>query len=680
MDWQNSINPFYTTNHHDDISLKPKLINPLKIDTTNLIFNSNNPSPSTTATAFKPIPLPDDILGFDPLPMDMNNSINLQQQPQQQQQQSQQQQSQQQQSQQQQSQQQQSQQAQQVIINQIVGATNISFDLENYLKSDLNTELEVDDIDNDFLDANILSKEKDIEKVLLDLGISEIPIQNQSNPELNNNNHNHKRKLSGSGIFGFVGQGENTQLQIPGIEPVLFSNKKPLYKDITNFDNLNYNNLIIPSTPPKSQPIKKEKPDYYIPSGNPKSYKFPPSPPKGIFDNQSTEIQSQSINQIQKQKQINNNISRSTSPLRSVAMSSPLKNLFQTPKLSSPNKLIPLSQLKSQNQFQVKLNKQLLKESDDTTMIVADDDKDQTISAINTPLKSSKSLLNDYLQTPTKTKFMKNWDQSAVQIKNQIFQERIKSPKKSPTRKKPTITSTLATGTLDKYFIGPIKDGDETKFICKFFDKEIQEPCNREFTRISNARAHIQTHLSDRPFVCQQCNKAFVRNHDLRRHQKGHETTASNVCPCGKRFPRADALKRHRMRNICIGGFPKSVGISKPHDKESNIQHNLNENNKLKGKIIENMNNSKIINTPKSEILSLPIKSQTTKLIQKSKLEQFQNSPQINSISHQFNDRPLSSNNLFNTSTSKDIDLFDFNEMSAVDGNFSFNMDDSLVI
>lgn len=727
MDWHDSINPFFTTSSSSSSYGKGNsnrnggssdriMENPLKIDTNSSFFSSS---------VFKPIPLPDDVLGFDPLPESQIPQVQQRQVP--------------------------------PAAAAAAEGFNASFDLEEYLKSDLDEELQAENLDEDFLDANIQfnmnlpimdSKETDIEKVLLDLGISEVPRQNTSPvpPSENGTPYapGHKRKISGSGIFGFVGAGDNTQLSIPGIEPVIIINKKPQYKDVTNFDNLgpsytngnsnltattaatiskvnyakasdenpNLDNFVPnvsltalqPPITPVKQVQKREKPDYYVSSGNPVSYKFPPSPPKGTFEptesaNPDYPSKSYSAQELQNLRQLSKSKSLQqmrqpalstnwpgksppptplpTSPLNSVAMSSPLKEMFQTPKNGSPKKVLPLSQLQSQSQFQVRLSKQL-RDPDDTSII--EDDKDKTISAMNTPLKLKLSA--EMLQTPTKSKFTNlGWDPTMGPKKPHTFTQRIlKSSKRSPIRKKPTITSTLATGTLDKYFEGPTAEG---KFVCRFFDKEIQGVCNREFGRISNARAHIQTHLSDRPFVCEECGKAFVRNHDLRRHQKGH-SVASNICPCGKRFPRSDALKRHRFRNICVGGIPRNNGVFKPCNHDHSHSHASDKMSNMVQNNFRNKNNKKITNKLLEDINKeeQPIIRETVFTTQQERTPKLSHLPQpVNSHHSQYTDRPLlPTQSLFNTSTSKDIDLFDFNEIAGVDGNFSFNMDDSLVI
>lgn len=110
-------------------------------------------------------------------------------------------------------------------------------------------------------------------------------------------------------------------------------------------------------------------------------------------------------------------------------------------------------------------------------------------------------------------------------------------------------TLLLPPGQLDQYWEGP----DENKvFTCVF------NGCGKVFTRRYNVRLHIQTHLSDRPFGCPYCPKKFVRQHDLNRHVKGHQEARYCRCPCGKEFARHDAMRKHRARNICVGGVASS--------------------------------------------------------------------------------------------------------------------------
>lgn len=125
----------------------------------------------------------------------------------------------------------------------------------------------------------------------------------------------------------------------------------------------------------------------------------------------------------------------------------------------------------------------------------------------------------------------------------------------SPTQEKPLIgminrspkgvrkKSTLPPGTIDQY----IAELSDKTFICLFND------CQRKFPRRYNIRAHVQTHLQDKPHSCDICGNSFVRNHDLVRHKKTHMEKKFSCDSCGKLFLTENLMDQHRESHKCCG-------------------------------------------------------------------------------------------------------------------------------
>jgi uncharacterized Zn-finger protein len=68
---------------------------------------------------------------------------------------------------------------------------------------------------------------------------------------------------------------------------------------------------------------------------------------------------------------------------------------------------------------------------------------------------------------------------------------------------------------------------------------------------LASVDANSSAALGARPHVCDVCQTAFARGHDLKRHKETHSNTKPHSCECGKSFTRKDALKRHVFLKSC---------------------------------------------------------------------------------------------------------------------------------
>lgn len=184
----------------------------------------------------------------------------------------------------------------------------------------------------------------------------------------------------------------------------------------------------------------------------------------------------------------------------------------------------------------------------------------EEVEDANATITQLTPLRNQFPSTPARNQVTLEWS-PVISPSAKASKDVKKHIQQSTPRRRVKKTSLLPPGELDQYWEGP----DEDKiYTCTY------KNCGKKFTRRYNVRSHIQTHLSDRPFACAYCPKRFVRQHDLNRHVKGHLEARHCRCPCGKEFVRLDALKKHRERNICVGGIASSTNhcITKPQPKK----------------------------------------------------------------------------------------------------------------
>ncbi|KAI8618270.1 hypothetical protein BC830DRAFT_1109826 [Chytriomyces sp. MP71] len=73
--------------------------------------------------------------------------------------------------------------------------------------------------------------------------------------------------------------------------------------------------------------------------------------------------------------------------------------------------------------------------------------------------------------------------------------------------------------------------------------------CVRAFKKPCLLKSHALTHSGEKPYACGQCDQAFIRNHDLKRHERSvhnvGESAGANCRFCGKSFTRKDSCAFH---------------------------------------------------------------------------------------------------------------------------------------
>lgn len=105
------------------------------------------------------------------------------------------------------------------------------------------------------------------------------------------------------------------------------------------------------------------------------------------------------------------------------------------------------------------------------------------------------------------------------------------------------------------------------------------DQCNGAFIRQSDYQAHINSHKSVRPYTCNYCGCKFIRKYNCQRHVREHEENKAYTCTvCNKSFHRSYYLKEH-MR-VHSGARPFSCHIcgktsttKSNHNKHMKIHH-----------------------------------------------------------------------------------------------------------
>ncbi|KAG5887573.1 hypothetical protein JTB14_009981 [Gonioctena quinquepunctata] len=105
------------------------------------------------------------------------------------------------------------------------------------------------------------------------------------------------------------------------------------------------------------------------------------------------------------------------------------------------------------------------------------------------------------------------------------------------------------------------------------------DQCVGAFIRESDYIAHMNSHKSVRPYTCNYCGAQFIRKYNCLRHVKEHENVKTFNCPvCGKSFHRSYYLKDHMRVHSGVRPFTchicgKTSTTKSNHNKHVQIHH-----------------------------------------------------------------------------------------------------------
>lgn len=88
---------------------------------------------------------------------------------------------------------------------------------------------------------------------------------------------------------------------------------------------------------------------------------------------------------------------------------------------------------------------------------------------------------------------------------------------------------------------------------------------------------HVKSHLSNKPFSCNQCNKGFLNASSLAVHQKTHNgPVVAVICPietCGKEFRDNNLLEEHMQTHKQSMLYQCSLCLEKFEQAAQLVQH-----------------------------------------------------------------------------------------------------------
>lgn len=105
------------------------------------------------------------------------------------------------------------------------------------------------------------------------------------------------------------------------------------------------------------------------------------------------------------------------------------------------------------------------------------------------------------------------------------------------------------------------------------------DQCKGAFIRESDYVAHMNSHKSVRPYTCNYCGAQFIRKYNCQRHVREHEKSKTFVCDvCNKEFHRSYYLKDHMrihsgVRPYACSICGKTSTTKSNHNKHVRIHH-----------------------------------------------------------------------------------------------------------
>lgn len=105
------------------------------------------------------------------------------------------------------------------------------------------------------------------------------------------------------------------------------------------------------------------------------------------------------------------------------------------------------------------------------------------------------------------------------------------------------------------------------------------DQCNGAFVRESDYVSHMNSHKSIKPYTCNYCGARFIRKYNCQRHVKEHENVKTFSCTvCGKLFHRSYYLKDHMRVHSGVRPYTchicgKTSTTKSNHNKHVQIHH-----------------------------------------------------------------------------------------------------------